>query len=87
MQLLHTIIWIQMLVLALIWTNMIAGPLIGFTGIALVTYVPATIILSAMNADTRFDHTAGELAYISVQVVIQMRKCIAITQQRALADG
>lgn len=59
---------ISSLAIALHRRDVVQTTLVGMMAIAFVVYVPAALALCLVKKATRFDHVAGEVAYLIVQI-------------------
>lgn len=59
---------ISSLAVALHRRDVIQAALVGAVSIAYLIYVPAAVGLCLAKKATRFDHVAGEVAYLLVQI-------------------
>lgn len=67
-------VWLALLIVACLAASLLGLIMVICSGIALLVYVPATLVISSKNSDSRFDSSAGEVGYLSVQMLVNIRK-------------
>ena len=71
----HIIVWAICLILTSLNVNtFLALIIIAASGVALVIYIPAAIVLCRRRSTSHFDHAGGEVAYLVTQQALSLSK-------------
>lgn len=69
----HIFLWLAIFLIVLFLTPELGTLIVAAaSGIALLVYIPATIILGARDANTSFCSAKGELGYLITQLVLTL---------------